>query len=249
MSGNGAYEDEMNDVALFENALRAAVPTRPDPAIGTALVPRLAEAARAATVEAETHGARRMPRAPRSRLALVARVGVAVALIPLVLAGLAFAGVTVPAPARDAFESVGITLPNQPAHHSGAAENGQGSAHGKKGESGGDTTTTENIGGNSDAAHKHALEQQSKAQGKALGHEKGKAIGLNGSTPPGQAKTKETGPPSHSNAGGNSATHTTTHTVPEHTTPTTPGNGNAQRQRQRQPHGNGPNGNANGHAK
>ena len=84
MSGNGAYEGEMNHVALFESALRAAVTTRPDPAIGTGLVPRLAEIARAATIEAETLRARRAPTAPRSRFALVARVGIAVALIPLV---------------------------------------------------------------------------------------------------------------------------------------------------------------------
>ena len=234
MSGNGAYEGEMNEVALFESALRAAVPTRPDSAIGTALVPRLAEAARAATVDAETQGARRVRRAPRSRLALVARVGIAVALIPLVLAGLAFAGVTVPGPARDAFDAVGISLPNQPAEHSRASGHGQGAAHAPAQGSGTTTIETTTSKGNSDAAHKHAQEQHSKAKGKALGHKKGKAIGLNGSTPPGQAKPKETGPPPHSNAGGNSATHTTTHTVPQHTTPTTPGNGN---------------GNANGHAK
>ena len=238
MSGNGAYEGEMNHVALFESALRAAVITRPDPAIGTGLVPRLAEAARAATLEAEAHGARRAPRAPRSRFALVARVGIAVALIPLVLAGLAFAGVTVPAPARSAFESVGITLPNQPAEHAGGASNGHGRANHENGTTTNETTgttTTEKSKGKSGAAHQHAREQHNKAQGKALGHEKGKAIGLNGATPPGQAKPKETGPPSHSNAGGNSATHTTTHARPQHTTPATPGN-------------NG-NGNANGHAK
>jgi hypothetical protein len=238
VSGNGAYEGEMSEVALFESALRAAVPTRPDPAIGTALVPRLAEAARAATLEAETRGARRAPRAPRSRFALVARVGIAVALIPLVLAGLAFAGVTVPAPARSAFESVGITLPNQPAHHAGGASNGQGRANHENGTTTNETTgttTTEKSKGKSGAAHQHALKQHSKAKGKAVGHEKGKAIGLNGATPPGQAKPKETGPPSHSNAGGNSATHTTKHAVPQHTTPATPGN-------------NG-NGNANGHGK
>jgi hypothetical protein len=228
MSGNGAYEGEMNHVALFESALRATVPMRPDPAIGTALVPRLAEAARAAMLEAETHGARRAPRAPRSRFALVARVGIAVALIPLVLAGLAFAGVTVPAPARDAFDAVGITLPNQPAEHSHASDHSQGPAHADgHAKTGSSTTTIEKTKGKSEAAHKHALEQQSKAQGKALGHENGKAIGLNGSTPPGQANQKQTAPPSHSNAGGNSATHTTTHTVPQHTTPTTAGNGNA----------------------
>ena len=221
MSGNGAYEGEMKNVALFENALRAAVPTRPDPSLGTALVPRLAEVARAATLEAETHPMPRKTVAPRSRFALVARVGIAVALIPLVLAGLAFAGVTVPGPARDAFDSVGITLPNQPAEHAKAshdssqAEPATGSA----------APTTSTTKGNSAAAHEHAREQHAKAKGKAKGHEKGKAVGLNGGTPPGQAKTKDTGPPSHSNAGGNSAARTT-HTAPSHTTHPPHGNAN-----------------------
>ncbi len=228
MSGNGAYEGEMNDVALFENALRAAVPTRPDPALGRTLAPRLAAMARAATLEAEALPTRRTTAAPRSRLATVVRVGIAVALIPLVFAGLAFAGVTVPGPARDAFDTIGITLPNQPAEHSQASNHSQGSHADGKGRPGSETTTSETTTnkGKSDAAHKHALEQHKKAQGKALGHEKGKAIGLSGSTPPGQAKPKETGPPSQSNAGGNSAAHTTTHTVPQNNTPTAPGNGN-----------------------
>lgn len=211
----------MNEVALFQSALRTAVPSQPDPSLGTRLVPRLAEAARLATVEAETHAVRRRP---RSRRALVARVGIAIALIPLVLAGLAFAGVTVPSPARSAFDKVGISLPNQPAATSQATPAGQGSS-GKN--DGGQTTTAKSEAGgkgNSAPAHQHALEQQAKAQGKAVGHTQGKGIGLHGSTPPGQAK--EPGPPSQSNAGGNSATHTTTHTTPEHTTPTTPGNGN-----------------------
>jgi hypothetical protein len=224
MSGNGAYEDEMNQVALFENALRAAVPTRPDPRLGAALVPRLAATARAATLEAEARAPRSRKTAPRSRLALVARVGVAVALIPLVLAGLAFAGVTVPGPARDAFDSLGITLPNQPATHSQASKHSQSSHADGAGSADATTTETTPNKGNSAAAHEHAREQHAKAKGKAKGHENGKAIGLNGSTPPGQAKEKETGPPSHSNAGGNSATHTTDRTIPQHTTPATPGN-------------------------
>jgi hypothetical protein len=225
MSGNGAYEDEMKNVALFENALRAAVPTRPDPNLGATLVPRLAEVARAATVEAETHPLRPRTAAPRSRLALVARVGIAVALIPLVLAGLAFAGVTVPAPARDAFDSVGITLPNQPSSDNEGTSSESGSGKSK----GNDVSSSEKgepgTKGRSNAAHKHALEQRKKAQGKALGHEKGKAIGLNGSTPPGQSQ--QTGPPAHSNAGGggNSSTTRTTPSPPTHTIPTTPGSG------------------------
>ncbi len=230
MSGNGAYEGEMNEVALFESALRAAVPTKPDPRIGAALVPRLAEAARASTFEAET---RPVTQRPRSRFALVARVGIAVALIPLVLAGLAFAGVTVPAPARSAFDAVGISLPNQPAsdNERTGSENGSGNEDNEKG-TGNDVSNSDKPepgtkGGRSEAAHQHALEQHNKAQGKALGHEKGKAIGLNGSTPPGQSKPKETGPPPQSNAGGNaggnSAEHTTTLPTP-HAIPTTPGN-------------------------
>jgi hypothetical protein len=226
VSGNGAYEDEMNQVALFENALRAAVPTRPDPRLGTELVPRLAEIARAATIEAEARAPRRRTAAPRSRLALVARVGIAVALIPLVLAGLAFAGVTVPGPARSAFDSVGISLPNQPAKHATANHTGQGSSAGEGAAGSGNATTETTSKGNSAAAHQHAREQHAKAHGKALGHEKGKAIGLNGSTPPGQAKDKETGPPSHSNAGGNSESHGSTHTPPGHTTHPSHGNGN-----------------------
>lgn len=241
MSGNGAYEDEMNEVVLFENALRAAVPTRPDPELGATLVPRLAEVARAATIEAETDATRRRTVAPRSRLALVARVGIAMALIPLALTGLAFAGVTVPSPARSAFESVGITLPNQPADHSAATHTGQGSAEPKGAGVSGVTTTDTTEKGNSAAAHRHALEQRAKARGQALGHERGKAIGLNGATPPGQAKQ-----PSHpsrpSSSGGSSATHTTTHATPEHTVPTTPSTGNGG-----SGNGNG-NGNANGHS-
>ena len=37
----------------------------------------------------------------------------AIALLPAVMAGLAFAGVALPEPAREAFERVGIELPNQ----------------------------------------------------------------------------------------------------------------------------------------
>ena len=199
MSGYGAYEGEMNDAALFMSALRAAVPAQPDPRLGADLVPRLAEAARASTIEAETHA---VGRRPRSRLAAVVRVGIAVAAVPLVLAGLAFAGVTVPQPARTAFDSVGIELPNQPSTHSSTTNSGQGSE-------GSATKSTKGNGassqGKSAAARRHALEQHKKAQGKALGHQLGKAIGLNELTPPG--KTGTTGAPAHSNAGGSATSH------------------------------------------
>jgi len=211
----------MNEVALFETALRAAVPVQPNPMLGASLVPRLAETARASTIEAETHATRRRP---RSRLALVARVGIVVALIPLVLAGLAFAGVTVPAAARSAFDSVGITLPNQPSDENAGSHANQSTTTTTGNDvSSAAKTFTKGKGGNSAAAHRHALLQRAKARGKAIGHTRGKAIGLTGATPPGH--TRQTSPPPQSNGGGASATHTTTHPTPQpHTIPTTPGN-------------------------
>ncbi|HEX5893844.1 MAG TPA: hypothetical protein VFY33_03365, partial [Solirubrobacterales bacterium] len=55
---------------------------------------------------------------------MVARVGIAVALLPLLLAGLAVAGVTVPDPARSAFETIGVELPNQPDESSRGGDEG-----------------------------------------------------------------------------------------------------------------------------
>ncbi len=202
LSGNGAYDGEMREVALFESALRAAVPAQPDPRLGAALVPRLAEAARASTFEAETRPVRRPP---RSRRSLGVRVAIAVALVPLVFAGLAFAGVTVPQPARSIFHSIGITLPNQPSIHRKLTTTDQ-----RSGEATGAVKTKDGHSvaptkGSSAAAHQHALNQRQKARGKAIGHQRGKAVGLNGATPPGQSA--QPGPPEHSNAGGSSASH------------------------------------------
>jgi hypothetical protein len=230
----------MQEALVFMDALRAAVPTQPDPGLGAGLVPRLAEAARSSTLEAETRVTRRaagVVRRPRSRRALVARVGIAIAVIPLVLAGLAFAGVTVPSPARSAFDSVGIDLPNQPSKKSdrvssepsqpstegtgtpaaapqGSAEPSQGGAPSK---------------GNSKAAHEHARAQHQKAQGKAKGHSRGKAVGLNDAVPPGHSG--QTGPPAHSNTGGNGGSS----------------QGNSTAKAPKAPHT--PNGVANGHSK
>jgi hypothetical protein len=197
MSENGASPNEMREVELFEDALRAAVPTVPSNELTTAIVPKLAAAARTATIEAEARPSRRQAAPPgaRSRRGLVARVAIAIALIPLLLAGLAVAGVKVPAPARDAFDSVGIKLPNQSADHGGEPGNGQKESPATTGQGGGNEVSGDAHAkpkgeqGNSTAAHEHARKQHQKAQGKAKGHENGKAVGLNGSTPPGQAKT------------------------------------------------------------
>jgi hypothetical protein len=209
-NGNGAYPNEMRDELVFMDAVRAAVPVQPDPRLEATLVPRLAATARASTLEAETAQLRRgtiEDRRPRSRRALLARVAIAVALIPLVLAGLAVAGVTVPSPARSAFDSVGINLPNQPADHSQKPPTATNPESAPVEQGGNDVSNAAEAkpkgkGGNSAAAHKHARKQHEKAQGKAKGHDRGKAVGLNEATPPGQSG--QTGPPPHSNAGGSS---------------------------------------------
>jgi hypothetical protein len=215
----------MNDFALFESALRAAVPTRPDPGLGRDLVPRLAQVARASMLEAETRAHRRTP---RSRFALVARVGIAVALIPLVLAGLAFAGVTVPSAARSAFDSVGITLPNQPSDEGAGtkADDATTTTTGNDVSSAAHDPSHRQKGGNSAAAHRHALQQRAKARGHAIGHSRSRGVGLTGSTP--SSRSAQPSPPANSDAGGNSSTHATSHSPPS---------------------GHIPGGNANGHSK
>jgi hypothetical protein len=192
---------QLDEVATFMRALRAALPAQPDEHAEVDLVRRLAEVSAAASQEDRdrvTVGAGGGRARARSRLAFVARVGCAVALVPALMASLAFAGVTLPDPARSAFDTVGIDLPNQAApskeDEDGAVDDGaakQNSA--QDGVSG---------GGNSSAAHQKALENRKKARGKAIGHSRGKAIGLNESTPPGH--TGETGPPDHPSAGGSS---------------------------------------------
>ena len=208
MSTNGAYPDEMNDVALFTDALRAAVPAQPRRDLTATLVPRLAATARASTIEAEARTSRRsqgLPAGrPRSRRGLVARVAIAVALIPLLLAGLAVAGVTVPSPARSAFDSIGIHLPNQPKDKAEKDESGPSSQPpADESEAGG------GQGGGSGASEAQPGTKQGKAKGKGKANGngetgdkgRGKAIGRNDAVPPGHSG--QTGPPTHSNAGGN----------------------------------------------
>jgi hypothetical protein len=227
MSTGGAYPDEMNETALFTDALRVAVPTRPDPEVRTLLVPRLAEVARVATLEAEARArARATPVRDslrlRSRRALVARVAVVVALIPLVLAGLAFAGVTVPTPAKDAFESVGVTLPNQPSDNSRKAPATTQPNPSSTENSGNDVssaahTKAKGKGGNSAAAHEHAREQHEKAHAKpkgakAKGQGHGKAAARKESSPPGHSA--RTRPPASSKTEGSSSNHSSTTDAP-----------------------------------
>jgi hypothetical protein len=103
-------DPSLEEVAVFVRALGAAVPEAtddPDPA----LISRLAETAAAGAGSPYVHfsvaGKRRSP------ARLVARVGIAAAMVPALFAGLAYAGVNLPGPADDAFDSVGLELPNQ----------------------------------------------------------------------------------------------------------------------------------------
>jgi hypothetical protein len=106
---------ELAQVANFVAALPAAVARNPDPEVGAMVVSRAAEAARAATLEAaqEANATLRTSHRAPSWQRRVAVIALAIALVPAATAGLAIAGVPLPDPARDAFESVGIDLPNQ----------------------------------------------------------------------------------------------------------------------------------------
>jgi hypothetical protein len=179
VSGNGAYNSGMDEqVALFDRAVKAAVRTQPDAAFGALLVPRLAATARAATLEAEGRASRRAgavpvaaaARRPRSRWAFAAQVAVAVALIPLLMTGLAFAGVTLPGPAQTVFEKVGIDLPNQPSDDDSstpASDQGDGSG----------TPGTPDIASGKPGSTRHGKGLKKGAEKSKRGHGQGQAHG------------------------------------------------------------------------
>jgi translation initiation factor IF-2 len=142
---------------------------------------------------------------------MVARIAFAVALLPAIFAGLAVAGVKVPQVAQDAFEAVGVDLPNQGDSNTGS----QGSDDG--GRTLDPATPGDNVGkgagldklnpareqgrGNGAQGRGRALGKRGVAPGQtkdkennAGGNGKGKGVGSDG-TPPGQAKEKPTPPP------------------------------------------------------
>ena len=128
MSGNGASNGEMafrdlnfqedQTLATFALAVKAELRATPDAAITRNVVPELAAAAatgeRAAARSAQAAPTRvvALPRR-RPRFALAARIAFAVALLPALFAGMAVAGVSLPQVAQDAFDAVGVELPNQ----------------------------------------------------------------------------------------------------------------------------------------
>jgi hypothetical protein len=193
IAGRAPERGELAEVASFVRVLRASVADRPIPTPPAGFIATLAETARvsAATQAAPVSTPARPTTRPRSRLALVARVAVAVATVPFLFAGLAFAGVSLPGPADDAFESIGVELPNQQPD-----DDTEGTA--KDGDSAGSATGQENSSGK--LGHGKTKDKQ----GKALGRDKakrnqGKAIGKDGLAP---GQTREKGGSGSANAGG-----------------------------------------------
>jgi hypothetical protein len=226
MNGNGAFEDEMelsgrrkpadDDLAAFAQAVRVTLLDEPDRTAFATLVPRLAETARASAADRADRGGttKRRPPARRRRWAPALRVAIAIALVPLLTAGLAVAGVKLPAVADDAFESVGVELPNQAASDDGgdaapgaedagsaapgATTTGQDNAAEKRGQ-GQSKSNPASEGGRANGTNGRgrALGRRGLAPGqlkpkKTGGSEgNGNAIGRTDSTPPGQAKAKK----------------------------------------------------------
>jgi hypothetical protein len=183
MSGNGAFEEEMDtNVQQFMDSARVALTEPLDPRLEADLVRLVATEARTASAGAPT---REISAPKRRRYVLPARIAIATGSLVLAMAGLAVAGVNLPDPVNSAFEKAGVDLPNQsaakPAEPAAPAvsEPGKGQNEGVNG----------NAGGNG------------KAKGKAKGHGKshaphGKANGQTGASngkseaAPGHTKTQ-----------------------------------------------------------
>jgi hypothetical protein len=194
--GRDGETPELAQVATFVGALPAAVARNPDPEVEAMVVSRAAEAARAATLEAaqEANAALRTYRRAPSWQRRVAVIALAIALVPAATAGLAIAGVTLPEPARDAFESVGIDLPNQSEADDGTpagAEDGDDGDEGTRSNGG----RAEGDQGGASAESKRQSKQAGNGEGAAGnggdggGHSGRSQGGGPESTPPGHGAT------------------------------------------------------------
>lgn len=128
----GDQRSDFEATALFLRALPAAIQVAPASSSEAVTISALADAGRIAALEADRGASPTAPFAPvrgsgwRGRLALL---GAVIALLPLLTAGLAFAGVDLPEPVDEAFERVGIELPNQ-------ADGGDAASRGREGAKG-----------------------------------------------------------------------------------------------------------------
>jgi hypothetical protein len=189
IAGNAPASDELGELATFTRALNSTLSAQPLPAGSRAFTARLAETARATaptvqkaprTDRLRSGGGRTRP---RRRRALVARVAVAIAAIPLLFAGLAFAGVTLPGSAQAVFDSLGLELPNQPTED----DDTEGTA--KDGDSAGSATGQENSAGK--LGHGKAKSNKARDAGRGHGKQgKGRALGKRGLAP-GKAKGED----------------------------------------------------------
>ena len=141
------------ETVAFIRALPAVVPVAPDPALEDEMIPALAGAAHSAALEASREATSSLDAvraaAPHWRLRL-AVLGAAVALLPVLTAGLAYAGVELPDPVDEAFDAVGVDLPNQSevdTTPAGADGEGKGKAAGGK-----DDSSSKDAAGTADQA-------------------------------------------------------------------------------------------------
>ena len=167
--GNG--ERDLDELAAFMTAARVAVPEQPVAGTEARLVPALASEAHASMLAAASAPTEQIgvprPRPHRHRRALVAQLVAVVLLVPALLAGLAFAGVKLPAPARDAFEQVGLGLPNQEGGDRSSTDRASGKTD-KSGSSGakdGDGSDAGSTGAKQKAASKNGHGGSSKGNG------------------------------------------------------------------------------------
>jgi hypothetical protein len=191
-----AGDARLEQLAAFVRGLGATVPrggVSPDPV----LITRLADAAAggagapvAAPERLRTRGRRRL------RAGLIARVGIAVAMVPVLFAGLAVAGVTLPGPARDAFDRLGLELPNQASDDS-ADDNGSGS-DGGEGKSADDPQSSNGKG----EVNRRAKRKAYGPSGSARPNPPGKAVRRGPNPTPGTPRGKpQSSPSSGGNAG------------------------------------------------
>ena len=169
--------DGDQELTSFLQEIRATLVAPPTGAVATALPARLAAEARAAAPGASGRNAVRRPRRALARPLL--RIGFAVAAIPLLFTGLAFAGVNLPSPANSAFESIGIDLPNQAEDDVRGApddDDTEGTAH--DGDSAGSATGQSNSSGK--LGHGKTKPNPARADDKPA---EGRAVGRDGTTP------------------------------------------------------------------
>jgi hypothetical protein len=210
MSGLDAIQGEMGYLGLtgederelktFALAVQASLVAVPDQAIARNLIPELATAAAVGHRDNVVAAPARAPR--RRRFRMVARIAGAMALLPALFAGLAVAGVAVPQVAQDAFEAVGVDLPNQDSDTAtGTGTEGEPGENGKGAGQDKSNPARELGRGNGAQGRGRALGKRGVAPGhdksksnNAGGNGKGKAIGKTDAIPPGQARVKPTPP-------------------------------------------------------